>query len=196
LFIDYPRKEQIRGYLNEVISQIYKNNETITAETRKQMVTWIVNCIGGQLEDLDQVLTAMKRGDQFGSVLRRMITDSVSMVEEKLEAILQQADSVDSRLSKEDIFNKYLRLWKLIETLRDNDFINRRELVRLVFNEHIRELTEHVRAGLATYVNQKPIENDPPVAIENDSPTQLQEVPKKKKNPPNSSNSSNSSSDQ
>jgi len=62
------------------------------------------------------------------------------------------------------------RLFKLLltetphqECLRENEYVNRRDLVRLVFNEHTRELAEYVSAGLATYVNQKPVDPEPVV---------------------------------
>jgi hypothetical protein len=81
LFIDYPNKEQVRAYVRAVLEEIRQKIPKYTPADVKQITDWIVNCVGGNMEDLDQVLTALKRGEQYGSVLRRMITDSITVVE-------------------------------------------------------------------------------------------------------------------
>eukprot|EP01122_Echinamoeba_exundans_P017922 TRINITY_DN9870_c0_g1_i1.p1 TRINITY_DN9870_c0_g1~~TRINITY_DN9870_c0_g1_i1.p1 ORF type:complete len:763 (+),score=165.98 TRINITY_DN9870_c0_g1_i1:125-2413(+) len=165
LFIDYPRKEHVRHYCRQVLQVIFKNRPTVTQEQIAQMSDWIFNCVGGNLEDLDQVFSALKRGEHYGSVLRRMITDSVSHVEERLEQIMQQADNLPPNMTKEDVYRRYMRFWKMMELLRDNDHVNRRDLIRVVFKEHTKELAEYVMSGIATYVNQKPAD-EPPIAAE------------------------------
>lgn len=125
------------------------------------MSDWIFNCVGGNLEDLDQVFSALKRGENYGSVLRRMITDSVSQVEDRLEQIMQQADALPPGVTLEDVYKRYMRFWKMMELLRNNDYVNRRDLIRVVFKEHTKELAEYVTIGIATYLNQKPVDEPP-----------------------------------
>lgn len=176
LFVDYPSVEKVRNYVkNFVVDYCSTSGELLTssalqleeetAETLKRrtkysderhlshMVGWITNCLGGQLDDLMHILGGLRRGDKYGAVLRRMITDAVSTLEERLEFVLSEAHNPST--SKEEVYKKYLRLWSAMEMLRDNEVVNRRDIVRHVFKEHTAELKQYVEWGIFAYANQK-----------------------------------------
>jgi hypothetical protein len=152
LFVDYPSAEKVRHYVHKFITEQCPSASNSPAHLA-HMVDWIVNCLGGQLDDLVHILGALGRGDKYGAVLRRMITDSVSTLEERLEQVLSEAHNPANH--KEDVYKKYLRLWSAMEMLRDNEVVNRRDLVRHVFKEHTVELKQYVEWGLMSYANQK-----------------------------------------
>lgn len=176
LFVDYPSVEKVRNYVrNFVVDYCTTNGELNTASTLQlegetpetqrrrtkysderhlnHMVGWITNCLGGQLDDLMHILGGLRRGDKYGAVLRRMITDAVSTLEERLEYVLSEAHNPNA--SKEEVYKKYLRLWSAMEMLRDNEVVNRRDIVRHVFKEHTAELKQYVEWGIFAYANQK-----------------------------------------
>lgn len=129
------------------------SRSVVSPQYMSHMVGWITNCLGGHLDDLMHILGGLRRGDKYGSVLRRMITDAVSTIEERLEQVLSEAHNPSA--SKEDVYKKYLRLWAAMEMLRDNEVVNRRDIVRHVFREHTAELKQYVEWGVFAYANQK-----------------------------------------
>lgn len=150
LFVDYPSTERVRKYVRAFVNEQCPNLDSVP--NLGHMVDWIVNCIGGKMDDLMQLLGALRRGDKYGAVLRRMITDAVSTVEERLEQVLAEAHH---NKDKEEVYKKYLRLWAAMEMLRDHEVVNRRDIVRHIFKEHTTELKQYVEWGLMSYANQK-----------------------------------------
>jgi len=126
------------------------------------------------LDDLDQVLTALKRGESFHIILRRMITDTISLIEEHLEKIMKESESSDENIIIR-VFGKYLRFWKTMEMLRDEEFIRRRDLVVLVFNEHVKELDEYVSYDLLSYVNRGKQDISPKTQTTETQPPKIEE---------------------
>lgn len=174
LFVDYPSLEKVRQYVKTFVVDYCKYGE-ISNNSKKaklnegaaagdeapaiderhlhHMVGWISNCLGGQLDDLMHILGGLRRGDKYGAVLRRMITDAVSTLEERLEFVLSEAHNPAA--SKEEVYKKYLRLWSAMEMLRDAEVVNRRDIVRHIFKEHTAELKQYVEWGIFAYANQK-----------------------------------------
>lgn len=173
LFVDYPSLDKVRHYVKNFVVDYCTYGENgngkvlgLEAGNSNQpldpylnepylnhMVGWITNCLGGQLDDLMHILGGLRRGDKYGAVLRRMITDAVSTLEERLEFVLSEAHNPTT--SKEEVYKKYLRLWSAMEMLRDNEVVNRRDIVRHVFKEHTVELKQYVEWGIFAYANQK-----------------------------------------
>lgn len=155
IYVDFPRIERIRAYIKDVCSTM-EIEGVETYYERKKMIDWIANCVGGHMDDLMQTLYAIYKGERYGNVLRRLITDTVSFVEEKLELILSEADGAKDSKTKEEVYKRYLRAWKMMDILREKEYIKRRELVSMVFNEHTKELQQYLNWGLVTYINQRP----------------------------------------
>lgn len=156
LYVDFPNRGRVIKYIKDICS----NMDIVDVQTRyerQRMIDWIANCVGGHLDDLTQTLYSLRRGDRYGSVLKRLITDSVSFVEDSLENILAEAESLKDGRAKEDVYEKYLRLWKLIAILRDKEYVNRRDLVKDIFgSQYTSELQQYIVWGLVTYTNQRP----------------------------------------
>jgi hypothetical protein len=75
-------------------------------------------------------------------------------------------DGSDALPSRTDQLHRILTclfLWILVsqELLRDNDYVNRRDLIRLVFKDHSKELLEYVSMGIAAYSNHRPTHEAP-----------------------------------
>jgi len=73
------------------------------------------------------------------------------------------------------VFGKYLRFWKTMEMLRDEEFIRRRDLVVLVFNEHVKELDEYVSYDLLSYVNRGKQDISPKTQTTETQPPKIEE---------------------
>jgi hypothetical protein len=148
LYVDYPSNQHVKEYFSKISSSF---NEPLTPS----QIEWIVKCIGGSMEDLDRVITALSRGDSYANILRRMVTDSINFVEDQLEKILQQASDINDEAKKEQVYGKYLRFWSMMEALRDKESVNRRDMIRLIFKEHAKELEDYIAAEIICYRNQK-----------------------------------------
>jgi len=53
---------------------------------------------------------------------------------------------------KKDNYEKYLRVWKLMEVLRDEKVVDRQQLVASIFDEHPKELDAYLAAGIIRYI--------------------------------------------
>eukprot|EP01117_Protostelium_nocturnum_P008193 TRINITY_DN2922_c0_g1_i1.p1 TRINITY_DN2922_c0_g1~~TRINITY_DN2922_c0_g1_i1.p1 ORF type:complete len:652 (+),score=205.34 TRINITY_DN2922_c0_g1_i1:155-2110(+) len=151
--IDYADDEDIRLFLNEVA----KHYETIQRKTLPpEAIDNIVECVGGNLEDLDRVVTGLTRGDAYFNILRSMLTDSIVQIEDHLEGILESASKSESEIVKHKLFDKFVRFWNLMEILHKDRYVNKRSLVVDVFHhQHTEELENLLQAQLITYVNER-----------------------------------------
>eukprot|EP01126_Amoeba_proteus_P012068 TRINITY_DN14951_c0_g1_i5.p1 TRINITY_DN14951_c0_g1~~TRINITY_DN14951_c0_g1_i5.p1 ORF type:complete len:301 (+),score=76.80 TRINITY_DN14951_c0_g1_i5:974-1876(+) len=151
-------------------------------------VDWIVRCIGGHMEDLDHVKTALIRGESWTTALQRLIAESVNFVESHLEGIIRQAGSAKGE-EKIYFWEKYIRFWKMMETLRDTPYVSRREMIHSIFREYNSEIDSYVLADIVCYLtrgtradlrdDELEIEDLEKEEIENENPGTSQEKLKK-----------------
>jgi len=94
--------------------------------------------------------------------LRLLVTESIQHMVEYMEGILEtkKADGGSKDKDKDgkdkdgrkDSYEKYLRMWKLMEVLRDEKVVDRQQLVASIFNEHPKELDAYLAAGIIRYI--------------------------------------------
>lgn len=140
--------------VNQLLTQHFK--EPLTESEIKRLATFV----GGQVKDLDTVITGLLRGYTPSQVIDYMISDSLQIVSDSLESCLRpviSADGEEQALEKDDAFEKYLRLWRMIELIAQNAIVSRSDLLRIVFQENVSELEAYESSGLVAYVHKKPI---------------------------------------
>eukprot|EP01125_Pyxidicula_operculata_P011959 TRINITY_DN3919_c0_g1_i1.p1 TRINITY_DN3919_c0_g1~~TRINITY_DN3919_c0_g1_i1.p1 ORF type:complete len:479 (-),score=51.06 TRINITY_DN3919_c0_g1_i1:75-1511(-) len=164
VWINHPTPEGIKGFLKEhfelMVPKINPNTNQTVASTPSiskptdEQIDWIVRCIGGHMDDLDQVTSALLRGETFHILLRRMIAESINFVEGILESILKSASITTNPLDRIKILEKYSRLWRLMENLRDHPYVNRRDLINVIFKDNVAELDQYVEYDLVSYLSR------------------------------------------
>jgi len=147
IWINYPSPNKTKDY---ILKEFESQPDLVPNPSN---IEWIINCIGSHLEDMDLVISAIKRGEAIYNILRRMITDSITVVEEQIEEIIKEAKNSREE-NKIAVFGKYLRFWKMMTILRDEEYVRRKDIVVTVFNEHVKELEGYIKIDLLSYVNR------------------------------------------
>eukprot|EP00026_Physarum_polycephalum_P002568 Phypoly_transcript_02575.p1 GENE.Phypoly_transcript_02575~~Phypoly_transcript_02575.p1 ORF type:complete len:601 (+),score=89.70 Phypoly_transcript_02575:931-2733(+) len=123
----------------------------------------IINCVGGHLRDLENVLDALLRGDGYMKALRKLITENVQYLVGYMQTLLEnyfkEGKDKDAK-SKKESCESYLRFWDLMQKLVDNELIDRREVISSIFKEKPVELDNYFVAGIIRYVVAEPQKKD------------------------------------
>ncbi|PRP88102.1 hypothetical protein PROFUN_04193 [Planoprotostelium fungivorum] len=150
--IDYAENEDVKRFFTEMSS----NFEAFQKPLPSEAVDNIVGCIGGNLEDLDRVVTGLTRGDAYFNILRSMLTDSIVQIEDHLESILETASKTTNDAEKYQLFEKFIRFWNLMEILHKDRYVNKRWIVVNIFHhQHTEELENLLQAQLISFVNER-----------------------------------------
>lgn len=152
VWINFPSAAGVQKYLNQEFD-LHKQTDGKPIATPLQ-IEWIYNCLGGHMEDLDQAITALVRGEAFTTVLQKMITESINFVEGYLEAIIKEAAATQQPEAKAAVQMKYMRFWKMLELLRDRQYVNRRDIANIIFKDHVAELDMYARLELICYLTR------------------------------------------
>eukprot|EP01114_Cavostelium_apophysatum_P022850 TRINITY_DN8410_c0_g1_i1.p1 TRINITY_DN8410_c0_g1~~TRINITY_DN8410_c0_g1_i1.p1 ORF type:complete len:609 (+),score=142.17 TRINITY_DN8410_c0_g1_i1:91-1917(+) len=143
--------EAVKAYLQRVA-----NSETIKTPLSPEAMDTIVRCIGGQVDDIDRVVNALRRGDSYINILRTMLTDSIALVEDHLGRILEEASKATDEPTRMRVFEKYLRFWTMMELLHQEETVNRRLMIVNVFYQNTDELESLLASHMITIVNEQP----------------------------------------
>eukprot|EP01127_Copromyxa_protea_P000791 TRINITY_DN1069_c0_g1_i2.p1 TRINITY_DN1069_c0_g1~~TRINITY_DN1069_c0_g1_i2.p1 ORF type:complete len:497 (+),score=86.84 TRINITY_DN1069_c0_g1_i2:710-2200(+) len=154
VWINFPSKKSITRYL----VQEFRLNESAFASHGQELpsdvqLDWIVNCIGGHMQDLDHVQTAVIRGEQWSIAIKRLVAESINFIESYMETILNKAATATEE-EKMYSWEKYLRFWDMMKMLRDTAYVNRRDMVNGIFHEYITELDEYANANIVCYLTR------------------------------------------
>jgi len=102
-------------------------------------------------------------------VLRLLVTESIQHMIEYIEGILEtkKSDGKDKgsegkekdkekegkeKDGKRDSYEKYTRVWKLMEALHATRMVDRQQLVSSIFNDHPKEMDTYLAAGIIRYI--------------------------------------------
>jgi len=150
--IDYAEPDIVKQFFNEVTNTELFQKKLLSPEAIEN----IVGCVGGQVEDLDRVITGLTRGDQYFNILRSMLTDSIIEIEDHLESILEQASQTNDEQVKLQVYERYLRFWNLMDILNKERHVNKRNIVVNVFyHQHTEELQSLLSSHIISFVNER-----------------------------------------
>jgi hypothetical protein len=108
--IHFPELYIVRDYLkNEV------NPKLINHKMSEDDISYILKNIGGNLTDINNLITCLMRGDDILYLIQRMILDSVLKITEIFESYVDMAHKEENEDKKQIYYGKFLRFWKLIE---------------------------------------------------------------------------------
>lgn len=110
----------------------------------------IEECVGGQLKDLDLVLTTIRDGRHWSGILQRLVADSIEQVEQQLERVIaahresshsghgvaaSMSDVVAEPITPEAVasYRCMLRFWRMMEVMGKKSHVSRRELINTAF---------------------------------------------------------------
>jgi len=149
--IDYAAPGIVKALLNKLANQEF-SKKPLSPEA----IDTIVGCVGGQMEDLDRLITGLRRGDAYYNILRSMLTDSIAEIEDHLEGILEEASKSQDEQVKQRAYERYIRFWNLMEALHKDGHVNKRSIIVNIFNhQHTEELESLLASHTISFVNER-----------------------------------------
>jgi len=97
VWINHPPSQKVKEYVEKEFESTPSNPTPLQFE-------WILKCVGSNFNDVYDVISAIKRGENCYMILRRMISESISQVENHLENILKDAATNDYEIRKKIIW--------------------------------------------------------------------------------------------
>eukprot|EP01119_Soliformovum_irregulare_P019069 TRINITY_DN5974_c0_g1_i4.p1 TRINITY_DN5974_c0_g1~~TRINITY_DN5974_c0_g1_i4.p1 ORF type:complete len:335 (+),score=110.67 TRINITY_DN5974_c0_g1_i4:924-1928(+) len=143
--IEFPDLTLVKNFFDDVMAR----PEFESVPLSPAVIDNIIKHVGGQEQDLDRLLTGLRRGDAYVPILREMITDSIAYIETFMDKVLKEKSD-----DKIKAFEKWLRMWDMMELLQKEKRVNKRKLIVNVFNEHADELEPMLAANLISMTNE------------------------------------------
>eukprot|EP01132_Coremiostelium_polycephalum_P005415 gene5415-6754_t len=157
--IEFPPEEEVTKFLNNLfgdkkkgdveldptkLTEEQKNEPLLTSDEIENMV----KIFGGQMRDIDIFSGLILRGENYKYVEDLFISETTQKIGSLIDSLFQKANISDSDTVKTQFFEKYQRLWKMLEILSENQTIRVSDLIQEVFHEQPEELDEYFQLNL------------------------------------------------
>eukprot|EP01080_Neovahlkampfia_damariscottae_P008491 gene8491-315_t len=139
LDIHYTGESTILNFINNDVNPYLEMEGKLKINQNELKYLW--KNIGGNLTDINTIITSIMRGDLILDAVDRLVIDSVKKVQDILESIIEEA--IENETKKITLLEKYLRFWRMMKIFTQVNSISRADLIRNIFLEHPGELDEY-----------------------------------------------------
>lgn len=137
--IHYTGENTIKNFIHNDVNPYLFSEGKLKINEFELKYLW--KNIGGNLTDINTIITSIMRGDNVLDSVDRLIIDGVKKVQNILESIIQEA--IENEKKKVSLLEKYLRFWRMMKIFTQVNSISRADLIRNIFLEHPNELDEY-----------------------------------------------------
>ncbi|GAM23603.1 hypothetical protein SAMD00019534_067780, partial [Acytostelium subglobosum LB1] len=114
-------------------------------------IDMIMHYFGGQMRDIDSLVGLVQKGEPLGKVIEMFLSETTQKLGSMIDAMFQKANGASSDSDKTAIFERYLRHFKMLETLLERPYIPVTELIERVFHEQPEELEEYFKINMVYF---------------------------------------------
>lgn len=151
--INYADIATISKYLKQTVNDFLKN------EGKNQLdafeIEYITKNIGGNITDINTIITDLMRGDNPLDAVDRLVLDSIKKVTWILENILTEAFSTQDKDRGIFLLEKYLRFWEMMNLFSQVNAVSRTHMIRSIFLGQPNELDEYEKENIVCYWQKK-----------------------------------------
>lgn len=151
LFMDYLSRPRIKEVLAESEISIMDQHK-------------LSRVIGGNLDDLERVLLAMKRGTSCGVAMRHRVEEGIQRIEGILSHQMTLIANATGYQKTEEAM-RLVRFWRMLEAVQGSRYVRRKDLEANVFGAYSNEIRQFLEHGILTYAMRVHAGDSSPVEV-------------------------------
>lgn len=163
--INYADITTISRYMKETVNEFLKNEGKPQIEAHES--EYITKNIGGNITDINTIITDLMRGDNVLDAVDRLVLDSVKKVTWMLENILTEAFQTLDKERSIFLLEKYIRFWDMMKLFSQVNAVSRAHMIRSIFLGQPQELDEYEKLNIVCYWQKKAENLNPKDDIKN-----------------------------